>query len=63
MNITKEEAYSLANFIDINLIDSIRNETSENLEKESMKWFKNVVHAYEKLCEYSGYEDKDWRID
>ena len=51
MNITKDEAYAVANIIDFNLIDIIRNDT----DIDSIKWLRNVIHAYEKLCAYSGY--------
>ena len=50
--LTKGEAYSLADLIDMNLIDYIRNDT----DVDSMEWLRNVVHAYEKLCKYSGYK-------
>lgn len=52
IELTKSEAYSLADFISMNLIDIIRNDT----EIDSMQWIRNIVHAYEKLCEYSGYK-------
>ena len=58
IELAKDEAYSLADFICMNLIDSIRNDT----EIDSMQWLRNIVHAYEKLCEYSGYKGytEDW---
>lgn len=49
--LTKDEAYSLADFIDFNLLSYIR----QDEEVDSMEWLKNIVHAYEKLCKYSGY--------
>ena len=49
--LTKEEAYAIANFIDMNLILSIRNDE----ETDSMMWLRNMIHGYEKLCKYSGY--------
>ena len=49
--LTKDEAHAVAEFIDINLISSIRND----IDIDSMLWLRNIVHAYEKLCEYSGY--------
>jgi len=51
-NLSKNEAYSIAEFIDLNLITNIRNDTNI----DSMKWLKNMVHGYEKLCELSGYK-------
>lgn len=51
LNLTKEEAYSIANHIDMTLIQSIRDDT----DIDSMQWLRNMVHGYEKLCEYSGY--------
>ena len=50
-DLKKAEAYSLAEFIDMNLINAIRNDT----DIDSIQWIKNIVHAYEKLCDYSGY--------
>ena len=49
--LTKGEAYSLADFIEFNLLPYIR----QDEEIDSMEWLKNIVHAYEKLCKYSGY--------
>lgn len=49
--LTKDEAYAVANHIDLTLYDSIRTDT----DIDSMKWLRNIVHAYEKLCAYSGY--------
>lgn len=51
LGITQDEAYSLAEFIDCNLISEIRN----NAEIDSMQWLRNMIHAYEKLCRYSRY--------
>lgn len=50
-DLTKDEAYALADFIDIALYDRIRNDT----DIDSMTWLKNMLHAYEKLCAFSGY--------
>ena len=49
--LTKDEAHAVAEFIDMNFIDEIRN----NDNVDNMYWIRNVIHAYEKLCEYSGY--------
>lgn len=51
MDLTKDEAYAIANHIDSTLFDSIRND----VEIDSMEWLRNVIHGYEKLCEFSGY--------
>lgn len=49
--LTKDEAYAVADFIDGNLFDCIRNDT----DIDSMQWLRNVLHAYEKMCVASGY--------
>ena len=49
--LTKEEAYAVADFIGMNLIDVIRTDT----DLDSMYWLRNVIHAYEKMCKASGY--------
>lgn len=51
LNITKEEAYVIADHIDLTLIQAIRNDK----DIDSLEWLKNMIHGYEKLCEYSGY--------
>ena len=51
LELTKEEAFSIAEHIDKTLIDSIRDDT----DIDSMQWLRNIVHGYEKLCSYSGY--------
>ena len=51
IELTKDEAESLADFIDLNLIQTIRDDTNI----DSMAWLKSMIHAYEKLCAYSGY--------
>ena len=51
MELTKNEAYAVADFIDYALYDRIRND----VDIDSMEWLKNIVHAYEKLSKYSGY--------
>ena len=52
MELTKDEAYAVANFIDTSLIDMIRNDT----DVDSMCWLVNITSAYQKLCAFSGYE-------
>ena len=49
--LTKKEAYAVAEFIDCNLFDNIRNDT----EIDSMEWLKSILHAYEKMCKASGF--------
>lgn len=49
--ITADEAYSLAQFIDMSLIEYIRTDP----DLDSIQWLRNIVHAYEKLCKASGY--------
>ena len=51
MELTKDEAYAVADLISIDLIDRIRND----IDIDSMEWLMNIVHAYEKLCKFSGY--------
>lgn len=51
MELTKNEAYAVAELIDISLYERIRNDT----DIDSMQWLINTVHAYEKLCRISGY--------
>ena len=57
-DLTKDEAYAICGFIDLDLYDRIRNDT----DIDSLQWLKNIIHAYEKLCAFCGYvgltEDK-----
>lgn len=50
--LTRSEAYSLAEFIDMNLIDIIRADT----DIDSVKWLINIVEVFKKVCKISGYE-------
>lgn len=52
LNLTKNEAFAIADHIDATLIQLIRDDT----EIDSMMWLRNMIHGYEKLCEYSGYK-------
>lgn len=45
-------AYSVAEFIDCNLFEAIRKDTEWN----SLRALKNIFHAYELMCEASGYK-------
>ena len=51
IKLTKLEASAVAEFIDVNLISVIR----DDIDIDSMLWLRNIIHAYEKFCEYSGY--------
>ena len=58
MDLTKDEAYAIAEMIDIYLFDMIRNDT----DMDSFYWLRSVCRAYEKLAAYCGYvglTDKD----
>ena len=50
--LTKEEAYAIANFIDTYLFDSIR----QDEDTDNLWWLKNVLTGYEKLCIFSEYD-------
>ena len=50
--LSKDEAYSVAEYIDSNLLTFIR----EDEDIDSMLWLRNVVYAFEKLRKYGGYE-------
>ena len=49
--LTVSEAYAVADLIATTIFDEIRNDT----EIDSLEWLINIVHAYEKLKERSGY--------
>ena len=50
--LTKQEAGALANFVDFWIFDAIRKDP----DADNVKWLLNLVHAYDKLCVYSGYQ-------
>lgn len=50
--LTEKEAYSLAEFIDYNLLQTLRNDH----DIDSLQWLRNIIHAYDKLSKYSDYE-------
>lgn len=50
-DLTKDEAYAVAEFIDCSLLTYIR----EDEDVDSMLWLRNVVFAFEKLRKYGGY--------
>lgn len=49
--LTKDEAYAVAEFIDDNIFDVIRND----IDWDSFQALRNLIHAYEKCCKISGY--------
>lgn len=49
--LTKNEAYAVAEFIDFNIFNAIRNDP----DWDSMYALRNLIHAYEKCCILSGY--------
>ena len=51
IDLTKDEAYAIADHIGTSLFDAIRNDP----EIDSMKWLRDMIHGYEKLCKCSGY--------
>lgn len=50
--LTKDEAYAVAEFIDSFIFDAIRSD----LDWDSFQYLRNLVHAYEKCKVKSGYE-------
>ena len=48
--LTKGEAAAIANFIDVNLIQTIK-----DADFVTMLFLKSIIHGYEKLCECGGY--------
>lgn len=51
MELTKNEAFAIAEFIDMNIFDAIRNDT----DWDSFQNLRNLIHGYEKCCAISGY--------
>ena len=49
--LTCDEAYAIAEFIDKNIFDAIRNDK----DWDSFQFLRNLCHGYEKLCEISGF--------
>lgn len=49
--LTKAEAYAIAEFIDCNIFEAIRNDS----DWDSFQALRNLVHAYEKCCAMSGF--------
>lgn len=51
MDLTKDEAFAVAQFIDTNIFDAIRNDP----DWDSFYCLRNIIHAYEKLSAYGEY--------
>lgn len=49
--LTRDEAYAIAEFIDANIFDAIRNDT----DWDSFQNLRNLIHGYEKCCKLSGF--------
>lgn len=49
--LTNDEAYAVAEFIDTNIFDVLRNDP----DWDSFYALRNLIHAYEKCCKISGY--------
>ena len=49
--LSADQAYSVAEFIDVNLFDAIRSDT----DWDSIQALKNIIYAYEEMCKVSGY--------
>lgn len=49
--LTKDEAYAIAEFIDMNIFSAIR--TDEDWD--SFQNLRNLIHGYERCCNISGY--------
>ena len=49
--LTKGEAYAVAEFIDMNIFSAIRNDE----DWDNFQSLRNLIHAYEKCCAVSGY--------
>ena len=51
VTLTKDEAFAVAEFIDMNIFDAIRNDD----DWDSFMALRSLVYAYEKCCKVSGY--------
>lgn len=52
VNLTKDEAWNVAELIDLYLFQLIRDDPDHT---DNIEWLRNMIHAYEKLCDYSDY--------
>lgn len=59
VDLTKKEAHAIAELIDTTLIDLIRND----VDIDSLYWLRLIIHGYEKLCAYSGYQGNTDEVD
>lgn len=53
--LTKDESLALAEFIDSALIDTIRSD----MEINNLEWLAELMSAYRKLCNQSGYNKEE----
>lgn len=51
VELTKGEANAIAELIDRAVYKEIRDDS----DIENIQWIRNIIHGYDKLCEYSGY--------
>lgn len=51
LELTKDEAFAVAEFIDMNIFSAIRNDT----DWDSFQNLRDLIHGYEKCCSISGY--------
>ena len=49
--LTKNEAFAIAEFIDMNIFNAIRTDT----DWDSFQNLRNLIHGYEKCCALSGF--------
>lgn len=51
IDLTKGEAYAVADIIDTYIFQMIR----DDLDIDNISWLRNILNAYDKLCDASGY--------
>lgn len=51
VKLTKDEAYAISEFIDMNIFQAIRSDD----EWDSVCALRNLIHGYEKCCAFGGY--------
>ena len=51
VDLTEDEAFAIAEFIDFNLFVAIRNDT----DWDSVQSLRNLIHGYEKCCAFGNY--------
>jgi len=63
--VSKGEAYSISEYIDLSIFNHIRNDT----DIDNVRWLINIVGVYKKMCRISGYVgtgdngNEPWRFD